>query len=319
MEERSRYWSAYEKEANPLQYVLEKVPPAEAVGLVRAHYQLASHIEDLNPDIIFFPARGALPSAIMTDAILSEKGKHFNYLQVPLGTATNVMTAGTQGFSHAEKGKIVKQTLRAASHFEGKIQKVLLVDEVQKGGTITQHAKMFRRDIKEMMGIQDLYIIALVDSRHHQPLQERAPGYNPIMRGEVEGIIPWAEILLPMAVLDRQQILDRILIPKKTDGRNVILPHIQHNVDMHHIFTLLVDAYRNPIHFQWAVELLRETPQSLRFSEEIQAVITNYMQKITSVYEKTLQNHTQVEPNKLLDWLSDFTQYSLNFPFSEEK
>lgn len=229
-----------------------EVPPGHALDFVQGCKVFAEIIAKETPDIVLFPQRGAGPIEWTTAAFLDADHTHIpTMVDLPLGThvmineGTGKREGGMSGRSKISLIEEVFTRMQEDGVYVPGESRVMLIDEVQKGGTITQAAHAVRNAMMARGDAESLRVIAVQDSRANLIGDDRKSSYRKLASNEQAGVIT---NVVPTALfmVDRHYFLDAIwnTLPHEhgqLDGY-VIMP----NNEARSMFQTLVDVYRDP-------------------------------------------------------------------------
>lgn len=158
-----------------MDHLTREITPSSAIDLVAGCALVAGIIEKEQPDIVFFPLRGAGPIEWATQEILElDKAPVPEFVDLPLGTHHDLQTrrsSNRTGLTGQEKISIVNTAigrLARAGTLVPNSSRLMLVDEVQKGRTITQAAEALRRATMNLGDNQTIDVVA-VQAVHDSP------------------------------------------------------------------------------------------------------------------------------------------------------
>jgi hypothetical protein len=199
--------------SRPMDNLTKIIDPNEVVDLAASSNIVAGIIEKEDPDIVFFPQRGAGPIQWMCEEMLEQRGvKTPLSVDIPLGTHTDVRTRLQSGLTPEQKDVIIEdvlQRLQDEGVYQPGISKLMIIDEVQKGGTITQAAHRLKHSMQKREDDSSLSVVAIQDSRSQLIGMQRAHDFKRLAANEDEG---YKTFVVPTALftVDRSQFLDII-------------------------------------------------------------------------------------------------------------
>jgi hypothetical protein len=196
--------------------------------------------------LILLPERGAMPIFWAADGYADEEHTMAGngIIQLPIGSYD------FEGPDHdIKKGTLRNQHKHAivARHSTTlkEADRLLIIDEVQKGGTITELVDIVERHRGDEQKTR-LYVVAAQDSRQGVSSQDKKPEYKILASGERKGAIATV-VPMPLVGTDREDLLNRLWysgntrVPTENDPEIVIRP----NYEAELIFRLLGMAVRN--------------------------------------------------------------------------
>ncbi len=199
------YWSG-DMGIDVVKTATQRITPEEAVGFVMGCQEIYRMINEIDPDVMFFPERGASPidwSLQQFGELYPDKIRHCVYL--PIGTCIDPRTSSEWGPSKPTKLSIVHDAVENLHRSGVSVKKPLLIDEVQSGATITNVV----RNLGDVMDGGDLFVIAVQDTRNSWLSRKHAKGYKKIIESKREGVVARV-VEMPLFTVDRQTFLNRL-------------------------------------------------------------------------------------------------------------
>lgn len=223
----------------------------EATDFVGGCAVFAETIAKEHPDIIFFPQRGAGPIEWTTEVLIENAGNRMPaFVDLPIGTHTTINADRPElsGISGSQKRALIEQTIDSliedGRYVPGK-SRLMLIDEVQKGGTISQAAQAIRDAMTKHGDEGVLSVIAAQDSRHKLIGDDRTEAFKKLAGNERKGF-KTTTVPTAMFMVDRPQFLDEIW--KTNDAKAGSLDDfvINNNDAARRIFRTLAMVYLDP-------------------------------------------------------------------------
>lgn len=202
-------------ERGPLDTLVLRTPPDDAraffTGAVSIRQVLESHRESSqNESWVGLPLRGAMPmfwaadglTDIETSAVAGER-----LVEIPVGTYhyNQAGTPGVRSPSKRAKVGIIANALAEAGVGEG--DSLMLLDEIQGGGTVTQLVRGSLDYARANGLILPLQLIAAEDTRI--AAENRIGSYRRISTNQKDGIAATV-VRIPLIGCDRDNLLDRV-------------------------------------------------------------------------------------------------------------
>ncbi|HEY5441986.1 MAG TPA: hypothetical protein VIJ68_00435 [Candidatus Saccharimonadales bacterium] len=248
-----------------MDHLTRSITPKEAADMVAGCNLVADVIEKEAPDIVFFPLRGAGPIEwVAAEALRQRSTVEPVFVDLPIGTSINARTRRLSGLTGRQKLNLVDQRVEelvaAGVYVPGK-SKLMIVDEVQKGRTLTQASEAIRRSMIDRGDDGILRVVAVQDSRGEQigAQTQRTHGYRKLVTNEREG---FKSYILPTALftVDRERYLDAIVSgvsEAETGEMHSDDFYIAKNVEAREIFQALVRSYYSPEAAQDEVDMIK--------------------------------------------------------------
>ncbi len=185
--------------------------PQQARDFVYGCNEIKGKFQTINPDIAFFPERGAMPIAWSLEELWfdpSTKSRQM-YRQVflPIGTKVEPSRNVWSGISNSQKHDIITRTVSDLHNQGIEVRNPVLVDEVQSGGTLSTVATDLHSVLKDTYGINQLHVIAAKDNRSGQI---RAKKLRQMIAQRFDEL-PTSTTLLPLFFIDKVNLLDIIV------------------------------------------------------------------------------------------------------------
>ncbi len=256
-----------------LDAMIEKDSPADVVNLVKGCEVLYRHIVSKNPDIVFFPLRGAAPLQWILEVIgYEEAGKSFPCAMLPVGTFLSQDGKGElHGIRHEEKEQIICQIALSTCRL-GRVSRAMIIDEVQSGSTCSQTARLLARYLQKfhrgqqplsvhIIGARDTLTSGIANPRDGRgndraqtPKRSLVRSYVQIFSGQIEGVT-LEEVRMPLFFVDRERFLDVMFIANgHKPGEAIDKIYLVPNEEARRLFLALTYAVRHPSILQAVLE-----------------------------------------------------------------
>ncbi len=228
---------------------LVRSPPTQVANFALSSNIVRSSAASAGESLAILPERGAMPIFWAADGYTAEEPSMLvdGVIRLPIGS---------YDFEN-EEGEVRKGTLRReqkatiVNQFHEDISeadRLLLIDEVQKGGTITEAVSILDR--QRRVGLEDdpkrMYVIAAQDSRKKVAEENKKEIYQKMIAGNMEGISATV-IPMPLIATDSDALLNQLWYPGQS--RHPVEPRppieIRDNPEAQLIFRLLGLAARN--------------------------------------------------------------------------
>lgn len=190
-----------------------------------------SMIQQIEPDLVILPLRGAIPMGWVIEEFERLNEKHYSKVYPRVGDHINVLDGKQGGYPLQAKQDIVKADL---SNVIGVVKRPLLIDEVQAGSTLTEVANLISQELKDRFACKTLYVIGAQDSRVIQ--RKKTEDYLQLV-GNLRPQFVTSTVNLPLFYIDRNEFLDFILEPAGKDLSNApMMLHTMHNSEAEELF-----------------------------------------------------------------------------------
>jgi hypothetical protein len=247
------------------------LPPMEAARPVDVMTTGASHLEVLDfvagcevirwtiqkerADIVFFPQRGAGPIQWTVEALMANDPVEAPlFVELPIGTHipinTNEEHPKPGGLKPGEKNNVVAEVideLEETGFYVPGRTKLMLVDEVQKGGTISQAAMSINAAMRQKGrdDMRQLSVVAVQDMRSSDTELRKTDKYKRLISNENKR---FRATVVPLALftVDRTDLLDEIwrLTTDRVTSQDDL--ESQPNLASRALFRKLVEVYQKP-------------------------------------------------------------------------
>jgi len=283
---------------HPMDVLVDRTDPHQFLDFLHGVNRIGDEMARSAPDVVFFPQRGAGPiswvlrTMIESDHIASSAA----FVELPIGTHT-APDGQQKGLKGSEKTNLIEGVLDAIEKEKGAVSdmRFMLIDEVQKGGTITAATQKLRSALRHHDATEPLAVIAAVDSRIDRRLSPLVPRYT-TMLGDTEDI---HQVSLPLFTVDCTALLDCIIVAEQ--GAVVEHRTIQ-NVISRKLFGLLTEVIVDDAEFSRGIEEAHRAEPNTKTAENILDMVT----------EPAEDRPRTTPPEKLLGWLSSlYRQQSL--------
>lgn len=237
----------------------------EVLDFIAGCETVASLIEGSRADIVLFPLRGAGPIRWCVEDFIDDRpsGKKPIFVDLPIGThiTINEREPHDAGIRPSEKRAVIKDVLddleRNGKYIPGE-SRLMMVDEVQKGGTISRAALEVSRAMRERGDETRLSITAVQDIRRGFVGMEKTDNFRKMVANENPR---FRTSLVPLALftVDRASMLDQIW--KLPSGRVTAADdlEVQPNEPARRMFKALIAVYKNPKAALQELEALRRS------------------------------------------------------------
>jgi|GEM_PF-2417371 len=238
------------QQPRPLDVLNRSIPHADALDFVRSCEVLDKLVSEIEPDIVIYPARGAGPIRWTMEAIADISGNTGGPLNVDLPIGTNIGVDGKmKGISGQDKlrvcAELIKSLYDKELYIPGK-SRVMVVDEVQKGGTILQAAEAIKTAMWNSGAPEKtpLNVVAFQDTRKGLNEVRRTSAYGKLTSNSLHGLRATA-LPTSMFMVDVVSFLDKI---EHTDEDPVSISNLRlvKNQAARTIFPALVQVKRHP-------------------------------------------------------------------------
>lgn len=294
--------------SRPMDHLTASVAPKEVADMVAGCSVVASVMAKEKPDIVFFPLRGAGPIEWVCEEALAHEGvKMPQFVEVPLGSHADADTKHLGGLTGTEKLQAVAETVenlvQDGSYKPGS-SKLLIVDEVQKGRTITQAAEAVRRAMLDHGDESMLGIVAVQDSRGQHIGDKRTQGFKRLAGNERTGFKTYV-IPTPLFTVDRDKYLD-VIISDTSASSGAILDRysIAKNVESREMFRALTHAYYEPETAAEEIAMMRRDG----LKDDLGSAAIQYA--IADMLTDPRQVAKPSPDHRILDWWNRFIQYA---------
>lgn len=291
----------------PIDVVIQRVQPMEAMQFVKGCQTIFDYVVQINPDVIFFPERGAGPINWTLDSLGSLYGKKYIGLPLPLGTHIEIETGKESGLSKGEKRMVVEDGIKRTMELHGPIRRPLLIDEAQSGSTILTAAHFLYNRLQITGMSEKLYVIVAQDSRNGWLTNKRAHGFRTLVSNRRPHI--QAEIVeLPLLYTDRQIFLNHILYSIDEDPlQRPLRQKIVQNTDAMELVSNLALATVSPKDFERALaSTISDQIPELDTNEEDKTVRTSLSQWMRSLLVSGNENSHQANREAILNWFLNY-------------
>jgi hypothetical protein len=225
---------------------LVRMDPTRVANFVLSTSVVRESVVTAGEALLVLPERGSMPIYWAADGHLTEESRicRDGIVRPPIGSydfeaPDHTIRKGT--LAQEQKQRVVSlhsQELRDAS-------RVLIVDEVQKGGTITELVNIVRK----LRGTEAnvMYVVAAQDSRKKVAAEQKKEGYQRMVAGNTAGVSA-SVVPMPLIGTDCDPLLNRLWYPGQTRIPVEFTPPIEihPNEEAELILRTLGTAARNP-------------------------------------------------------------------------
>lgn len=207
---------------SPLETVILKHSPyhvglfIQATNILRA----AMATPEQEDTVVIAPLRGAMPMTWGMEGLAEfEPGTSNTYVEVPIGEATVVNGDGTVRTTASpranQKLQIMEHELTRTLEAQGRTPSktyFALLDEVQKGGTISKATEIAQK-LTGRLGVKEqVRVFATQDSRKRVSSQAKTPAYRLLASNSLANVTTTV-VPAPLIATDRVGLLDTIIVP----------------------------------------------------------------------------------------------------------
>ena len=224
---------------------LVRLNPTQVANFILSAGIVRTAVTSAGETLMLLPERGAMPVYWAADGHPEGEPSMSaeDLVQLPIGsydfqTPDDGIKKGT--LSRQQKQELVR---RHGNQLE-EAHRVLIIDEVQKGGTITELVDIVSRHRQERPG--RLYVIAAQDSREKVSSETKSPRYQEMASGNRKGVSATI-VPMPLFSTDSDVLLNQLWYPGSTRNPAEINPtiEIRPNEEAEIIFRFLGMAARN--------------------------------------------------------------------------
>lgn len=226
----------------------------EAADLAAGGNIIADIIEKESPGVVLWPERGSSGLASMSGTVLEERDAPLpTFVSVPLGTHTDIETHELSGLTDGQKVEVLRHTLRSLEEkglYTRGETKLMLVDEVQKGGTLGKAVDFLQKVMHELGDSSILTVVAVQDERYTRQGLAHTAIFREIALGERPGVRTYTALVSSLFTMDVPLYLNAIAskgVKGSADSEGIterlqVVP----NEEAHELFAALVRAYNRP-------------------------------------------------------------------------
>ena len=286
----------------------------EALDFVAGCEMIAQAITKERAGVVFFPQRGAGPmewtiEALAKTAPVPQETPLF--VDLPIGThiTINDEHPGQAGITPSEKAAVVQDTFQelvdSGCYIPGETR-LMLVDEVQKGGTISRAALEISKAMRAYGDDAKLSVVAVQDNRNDLVGMEKTEGFR-IMASNASKYCRTSVVNMALFMVDRTVLLDQIW---KLSGGKVSSQddfEMQPNDDARRMFRTLVEVYRRPKEALEELEGVRREVLAEDIGDTVlQSALVEAMTDPRHVRERVSNLH-------LVEWWRNFARLAPEF------
>lgn len=197
----------------PVAVTVRNATHQEAVDFVHSAIVVEEIIEKEKPNIVIMPQRGASPIRWAIEELTEQKAvvDSPKFMDIPIGTAYDVPSGTETGITKGQKTALIRETLEGLRDEEIYIpgeSKLMIIDEVQKGGTITQAARSLQRTLEDDFSDQNEFIVVAVqDSRRNFVGSAMTDEFKIMVANEAKGVKTYS-VSASLFTVDRNPLLD---------------------------------------------------------------------------------------------------------------
>ncbi len=224
---------------------LVRMNPTQVASFVLSADIVRASVTAAGEALLLLPERGALPIYWTADGYPDEEKPMAGdgVVQLPIGTFDFMSSdarelKGTLNTQQKEAVVARHRTLLTDA------SRILIIDEVQKGGTITELVNIVDRQRGEQPN--RMYVVAAQDSRKKVSSESKTPAYQSLVVGTRKGATATV-VPMPLIACDHDALLNTLWYPGKTRVPIEINPpiEIRPNNEAELIFRILGMAVRN--------------------------------------------------------------------------
>lgn len=225
---------------------LVRINPSQVANFLLASEVVRTAVTSAGETHTLLPERGSLPVYWAADGHPDEETSIVanGFTRLPIGSFDYYSPDTEQ----VEKGTLRREQKRAIlkDHFAeiNEAPRVLVIDEVQNGGTITEFVDIVR-SFREKDSPR-LYVIAAQDSRAKVAKGTKKHDYLEMVTGKKDGVIA-TTVPMPLITTDRDPLLNQLWYNGSTRVPKELKPEIEirDNPEAELIFRVLGTATRN--------------------------------------------------------------------------
>lgn len=228
---------------------LVRTPPAQVANFALSSSIVRSSVASAGEALVILPERGAMPVFWAADGFEAEEPSMLidGQISLPIGSYDYESQDGT-----IKKGTLRREQKAAIVDQFGEdikdADRLLLIDEVQKGGTITEAASIIdrQRRVGKEEDPKRMYVIAAQDSRKKVAEEKKKESYRKMVAGNTDGISATV-IPMPLIGTDSDALLNQLWYRGQSRYPVEVMPSIEirNNPEAQLIFRLLGLAARN--------------------------------------------------------------------------
>ncbi len=211
---------------SPLEVVMKNTP-SQMVQFLDGSTVIRNILNARNNDgrIAIAPLRGAMPFVWSSKGVTGiEQDISVQEVPVPLGTYQNVSGEGefrATSPTYEQKIGILKDVFNTFSDEE--LERVLVLEEVQKGGTLPDVIEIINKIVRKRRSEFALGIIAVQDSRQRVVRQAKTDRYEKIASNSFSPHVITNVVPMPLIATDRAPLLDSITLTGNRHDRYLSL------------------------------------------------------------------------------------------------
>lgn len=223
----------------------------EALDFMAGCEMVSQAITKERAGVVFFPQRGAGPMEwTITELVQSAQGETPLFVDLPIGTHVTINEERPRygGITPTEKATVVGETfddlIELGAYVPGETR-LMLIDEVQKGGTISRAALEISRAMRARGDNAKLSVVAVQDNRNDLVGMQKTREFQ-IMATNASKYCRTNVVHMALFMVDRPMLLDQIWKLNRGKIRSLDDLEMQPNTAAREMFATLVGVYRNP-------------------------------------------------------------------------
>lgn len=292
----------------PMDSITRYTTAGEAYDMVKASALAVEIIEKEQPSVVFFPQRGAGPVRLVVEEMLDQLGADKpEFVDLPIGTSNHVDTHSESGLSKGQKRMVIKDSFEGLAEsgvYEPGKSKMMILDEVQKGGTISQASKIIKQTMKEHDDNSELVVLAIQDSRGEIIGTSKSEDFRRLSANEIKGIKTYV-IPANLFTVDKLPYLDTVVTDKSDNKEDPIgLDNFEtlENTSAHELFRVLTRAYMYPDEAEGELRLLKDG----KLLSDLGWISVGLQAVITDAITDPRKIHQETPPQRIHEWWSLF-------------
>lgn len=230
----------------------ERTSPEEVQGFMDSSCVMRDLVESSDATHLLLPLRGAMPMAWAmegVDGLEPNPTRRIQRLEIPLGTFLHLDQHGKlrpNSPNRPQKAHMISSRLQRSRVDEG--SHLVVLDEVQGGGTIIPVIRTIMNARNEGMGIGRVSLFAAQDSRVRGGNRRTTGQYRKMVAQRV-GDLTTTVVNTPLICMDRDMLLDSVQYTREYDP-NMPTDYkdfsIYRNVEAESLLRFLGSLARNP-------------------------------------------------------------------------
>lgn len=266
-----------------------------------------SMMQQIEPDLVILPLRGAVPIGWVVEEFEQLNGKHYPKVYPRVGDHINALDGRQGGYPLQTKQDIVRVDL---SNVTGVVERPLLIDEVQAGSTLTEVASLLSSELRDVFSCETLYVIGAQDTRVMQ--RKKTKDYLQLV-GNLRPQFIASTVNLPLFYIDRNEFLDYLLEPTgKESSKTPTMLHTMHNIEAEDLFKNLTYGVLYPDILLRVIKDIRDGKGGQLIeegdSDEISARLSKWINVLLAPRD---DYYLKAENGAILDWLEKLGNINL--------